>query len=225
MTSAPEIILLPGLDGDGFYFGPLVSKLQKHCSCRIISYPPHLLTYDELCLYIASKLENVPNCIIVAESFGGPLGVKLAHALKERAKALILCATYCRSPFPAFVLKRLAQIYPYLIHSKIAEPALNFFLFNGEAPEKTRQVLAILRSQPDNIITQRMREIAPFDMRSDVKALTIPCMIIHAKEDRLVWKSGFESTHTTTCINGPHELGGSRADEVAKAITDFIESL
>ena len=69
---------------------------------------------DELCEWVASQLSG-QYCILVAESFGGPVAIKTALALKGQVKGLVLSSSFCKSPLPAFMLGFVGLMYPVVV--------------------------------------------------------------------------------------------------------------
>ena len=76
-----KLVLLPGLDGTGLLFDPLLRILPSHFSSIVISYPPdEPLGYAELVPYVKSRIPANEDFVIVAESFSGPLAVEIASS-------------------------------------------------------------------------------------------------------------------------------------------------
>src|SRR5882762_948969 len=98
------LILLPGLDGTGDLFHPLLNAIPSDQPTRIIPYPTHQpLCYNDLLALIHSQLAADENLILVAESFSGPLALRYAAMHPARIRALILCASFIRSPVPRWL--------------------------------------------------------------------------------------------------------------------------
>ena len=88
-------ILLPGLDGTGELFGPFVNAARSDIQTVVVEYPVDEDSMDALEQHARSKLVN--RCIVIAESFSGPIGVRLAA--DPRVRALVLCNSFVTSPF------------------------------------------------------------------------------------------------------------------------------
>jgi hypothetical protein len=74
-------LLLPGMDGTGLLFDAFARHLAPRLNPRIVIFPTDVsLTYDELLQRI-----DVPTkpFAIVAESFSGPLGIRLANKFAD----------------------------------------------------------------------------------------------------------------------------------------------
>lgn len=98
MTS---IVLLPGLDGTGELFAPLVAAWGDRFRTQVVSYPrAERLGYAALADRVRALLPLHEDYVLLAESFSGPLGVMLAAERPQRLRGLVLCATFARSPLP-----------------------------------------------------------------------------------------------------------------------------
>lgn len=61
-----RVVLLPGLDGTGRLFGPLVSRFPSSLSAVVVSYPSDRASYSELLPVIRASLPTHEKLIIVA---------------------------------------------------------------------------------------------------------------------------------------------------------------
>lgn len=107
------LLLLPGLDGTGRLFGPLLRELSAGWHPVVVSYPMDANADYEVLTQLA--LRAVPAdgpLVLLGESFSGPVAIKLAVALGARVQALILCCSFARNPRPG--LRRLARFIDWL---------------------------------------------------------------------------------------------------------------
>lgn len=120
MTSSLTYLLLPGLHGTAELFEPFCSAAPKGTRLIPVAYPPNEASFDTLEHYARKELTD--RCVVVAESFSGPIGVRIAD--DKRVQALILCNSFISNPhspllrylsvaplfafpFPAFVIRML----------------------------------------------------------------------------------------------------------------------
>src|SRR5258706_6807633 len=88
-------LLLPGMDGTGRLFSWLVAELPRQIAPRVISYrTDEPLGYRDLEKRIAIPDEPFA---IVAESFSGPLAIRIAAKRPKHLRAVVLVATFIRS--------------------------------------------------------------------------------------------------------------------------------
>ena len=99
-----RLVLLPGMDGTGDLFEPLIAVLLGKLQCKVIQYPPHkALSYAELAEHVVPQLPVREEYVILGKSFSGPIAVMIAESKPRNLVGLILCATFARNPRPNFV--------------------------------------------------------------------------------------------------------------------------
>ena len=93
------LLLLPGLDGSGVMFRPLLSHLPKEIRPIVVSYPPgEMLSYDELLPRVLAAIPDDLPFVLLGESFSGPLAIMAAAKCPPGLIGMILCATFVRNP-------------------------------------------------------------------------------------------------------------------------------
>jgi pimeloyl-ACP methyl ester carboxylesterase len=109
-----HLILLPGMDGTGRLFGPLLRILPPGLEAAVVAYPADRpCGYAELLPLVEAAVPDGGEFLILGESFSGPLASLLAARRPRRLRGVILCASFARSPLPSFIsrLRRIAW-YP-----------------------------------------------------------------------------------------------------------------
>jgi pimeloyl-ACP methyl ester carboxylesterase len=95
-VAAITLMLLPGLDGSGVLFRPLIRQLGLELQPVIVPYPPReVLGYDELLSLVLEALPRSSPFILLGESFSGPLALMAAATLPKGLRGVILCASSC----------------------------------------------------------------------------------------------------------------------------------
>jgi pimeloyl-ACP methyl ester carboxylesterase len=109
----PALVLLPGMDGSGHLFAPLIAALGDALRVVTVRYPTQqALDYDSL---TALALRDLPDqdFILLGQSFSGPIAVTLAAARPRGLRGLALCSSFVRNPRPALApLGALARHLP-----------------------------------------------------------------------------------------------------------------
>ena len=195
------MLLLPGMDGSGALWGPLVAELGG-VEVERWRYPTNVGRYDEL-------LDGIPRIeaptIVVAESFGGPLAIRLA-ARDRGVRELVLIASFARGPRLARWTGALAALTPH----PPPRYAVRAALLGGPHPIEDALLAAIAAVEPAAMRT-RIREVARVDVRRELASLRIPVTWIHATRDRLLGPP----TPSSIPIDGPHLLAQTRPREIA----------
>jgi len=186
-TERPRLCLLPGLDGTGRLYAPLVSALAGIADVEVLAYDGSRFEgYAALADSLEPALRHHDDVVLVTESFAGPLGVMLAHRHPQRVRALVMAASFVRAPLPlsgagAALLQCLPAIAPPLF-------ALERLLAgNGLPPPLRAEFEAILATLPLHVLRQRALAALRVDASQELAALEIPVLYLQARHDRLVW--------------------------------------
>lgn len=224
-----KLVFLPGMDGTGNLFLPLLSKLSEF-DCEVITLPisgsQDYLTITE---FVKGKLPQ-EEFILVAESFSGPIGVALAKEYIENMKGVIFVATFLSPPHK--ILLGLARVLPIKLLSSL--PLATIFhkvLFLGSSAKKELVELFqhTVLSLPSSLIKARLRSMHSLVATYD--DLDLPAGYIQATSDRLIhsnkvneFRNTFKSVILKT-INGPHFILQANPVEGAVAISELAHIL
>ncbi len=223
-----KIILLPGLDGTGLFFTPLLSFLDKE-KTQVISLPLSAdQSYEALTDHVRSQLPK-DDFILIAESFSGPIGVYLAKTQLTNLKAIVFVATFM-SPPSKFLLKVFSNFPLQLIFTL---PFSSFFLRrillgNNASEDSLKYFRRVLLSVPRRVIRQRLQSIDT--LKISAFRSNIPTYYIRATDDRLVpaKKLGeFQDTFKEIrleAMKGPHFILQNCAEKCAELIRKIIQA-
>ena len=84
---ASKLVLLPGLDGTGALFAPLLQVLPKDLLAMPAAYPESLERFDEYVEFVAAALRGTADVVLVAESFSGPIAVSILRKPPPKLRA------------------------------------------------------------------------------------------------------------------------------------------
>lgn len=134
------LVLLPGLDGTGL----LQREFAAACGSRVevlpLAYPADRpLDYPELEALIRTQLPRDRPFFLLAESFSGPLGIRLGAAPPPGLQGLILCCTFAHPPLPAC----LGPLLPPLPHSLLPLGLLSLLVLGPFATPALQAGLAL----------------------------------------------------------------------------------
>ena len=173
-------VLLPGLDGTGELFRPFVAAAPSTAELHILSLPQEPLeTYEAFSRWAVPRLSEEP-CVLVAESFSGPLGVLLA-AQCPSVRALVVCASFCRSPLPAFL-----RHTPTLAWRRSPPVALIRLLLTGGDYGLAKALQRSIATVPAEVIAARVRATLTVDVSAALGRLRQPLIYLRGNADRVV---------------------------------------
>lgn len=224
-----KLILLPGMDGTGEMFSPLLLSLEK-MDVQVIQLPQFGdQSYPTLTEFVKAELPN-EDFILIAESFSGPIAVKLAQENIGNMKGVIFVATFI-SP-PNAVLLHLAKILPLARLSKmpLSKYVIRFLFFGSSA---SNDIVGLFQKTVEglsyNIINARIRAIQSLTM-GDLSS-ELPSVYIMASSDKLVFREkgeefiGHFKAISLKEANAPHFVLQVRPRECARIIRGFINDI
>lgn len=219
----PVPVLLPGMDGTGHLFEPLLAHLPDAIA---LSYPDDLWRYDDAEAFVRSKLPP-GRFVLVAESFSGPVGIRIAADPPPGLAGLCLIATFARSPLPLPLPPRAWLRLAFGLPPPRA--FVRRWMLDRSAPETlVEAVRAAIARVPPSTLAQRAQQIGRVDVTGSLSRIACPWRYLRARDDRLV-RSGSLSTilvHRPDLmvveIAGPHLLAQARPDRVASALRTLL---
>ena len=239
MASSGELglVLLPGLDGTGRLFQPLLETLPTTIGVQVLDYPPDRpLSYPELLEYVLLRLSSSRDqpIVLCAESFSGPIAIDLACSGQLNIKGVIFCATFARSPKP--ILLNLARLLPLsgLLRLPIPGWVVKALLLGNDVEDSREDLLVRLffqnRSEVSaGALAQRLREVGVVDRTSKLSAIHVPCCYLRATRDRLVparcltdFQDHIPGLRVEE-IEGPHMILQAKPRACSGVILDFMK--
>ncbi len=224
MSAAPHFVLLPGLDGTGELFAPLLEALGEDVTTSVVRYGAEL-TFDE---YVESAGKTLPEqCVLIAESFSGPVAIAVAARHPGKVRCLVLCATFAVSPFRT-VMGGVRFVPARLFRPNLLLPTMvDYFCFSGASVSLRPSPVSVVSAVPPAIMRARLACLAKIDVRALLPRIATPVLYLRASKDRIVSsRLSRELTSqlpnvTVTEIVGPHLLLQTRPSECAAAIATF----
>lgn len=181
-----KIILLPGLDGTGDLFNPILKALPSNCSNHVISYPQNTeMNYQALADYVYKQLPKNEDYILIAESFSGPVAYLLALMKPEHLKSVIFFASFLRNPRP--IALSLCKFLPMsiLLSFPIPKVIVRLFLL-GKSINKSTMSLFVntLDKVPKRMMAFRLKELSQFHAQKRLNNMRTT--YVQAINDKLV---------------------------------------
>ncbi|GAA5495119.1 hypothetical protein Rhal01_01291 [Rubritalea halochordaticola] len=223
----PTLTLMPGLHGTDEMFSDLVDQLDGPVEC--VNYPREISQdYNTLYAWLEENLDwSIPR-ILIAESFSGPLALRLSKKHQDQVEGLILAASFCASPIHAGLA--LLPLRPLFMLSP-PSPALKHFLIGQTpAPELLATLKQVAKELPSRIMSQRVRAVLTLEERDCPPLPNTPILLLQAQHDNLIpWEvqTMLEQRYphaTTHWMQTPHLLLQSAPEAAAKYIKRFLSA-
>jgi pimeloyl-ACP methyl ester carboxylesterase len=217
-----QVLLMPGLDGTGDMFEPFLEAAPAGYDLRALSYPTDTaFTYAELADWVAARLPTHP-ISLVAESFSGPVALLVAQR-RSNVAALVLCATFVRSPYPA-VLARAPRAF---FRKRPAAAIARHILTGGDVRLARAAISALSTVQPD-VVASRIQNILTLDCRDALLEFDKPLLYLSPTKERLLPSGATRTIRELRPdaafreIDGPHLLLQCKPRECWAEIAPFL---
>ncbi|RZL37129.1 MAG: alpha/beta hydrolase [Rubrivivax sp.] len=226
------LVLLPGLDGTGTLFQPLVRELPVTWRKQVIVYPMDAQAgYDALTRLATRALPTEGPLVVLGESFSGPVAIRLAAALGPRLQALVLCCSFARNPRPA--LASLVGLISWLpAPGALPSGVTAHALIGSSASAESRELLVdALAHLPAAVLRARLRMVMTVDASRELAAVSAPVLYLQAAQDRIVPPAAAADVQricprtVVTRLAGPHGLLQASPAPCAAAMTSFLAGL
>jgi pimeloyl-ACP methyl ester carboxylesterase len=224
----PQLIILPGLDGTGARITPFLRELDRTVPVRVVKYPPDRpMGYAELESLVRQTLPHDERYVLLAESFSGPIAIRVAADPPSGLAGLILCGTFAKNPFPwlgpvrALVVRVPFKSLPRWLRA----PLLWGSGDPRRAPPAAQRASAGVSPA---VIRRRLHEVLTVDVTTQLAAIELPTLILQPTRDRILPRAAARLLAQTpraqvADIEGPHLLLQSRPLESAAAVLRFLQ--
>ncbi len=226
-----KLILLPGMEGSGEFFAPLIEVLGSSVATQIIRYPQDIpLNYPQLTELVKQELPKNTPYVVLGESFSGPIAVTIAATKPAGLQAVILACSFVRSPIPVpKTLRKLVSLFPA---SWVPLTLIAHFLLGKQVTIDRQAHLGRVLSQVTNrVFRERLLSILDVDVSQKLPEITVPLLYLRATEDKIVPSKAAklivaQQPNTIIAdIEGPHFLLQTQPGLAVSHILAFLQSL
>ena len=226
-----HLVLLPGLDGTGILFQPLVESLPAGIEPVVIPFPPaEPLDYPDLAKFVAPRLPQSAPFVLLGESYAGPLALQLAAEGAPGIVGVVLCASFVSNPtlIPSS-LRHLAG--PWLFRFTPAFIQAKALLGGYSSPELRQLLLSAHGIVSARVMTQRIRSILSVDATPALRATRQPLCYLRGLHDHVVPARNLRRIQAIRpdvqvhLIPAPHLVLQLQPKASADAVSSFIASL
>ena len=227
----PTLVLLPGMDGTGDLFGPLLAEIRDSIPTVVVRYPSaEPMDYPALTELARESLPTDRPFVILGESFSGPIAINLAAQAPHGLLGLILCASFVSGPRPR--LARFAGLLR-LVPIRLVADLIGTHRLMGrfETSELRRLLREALAKVSPAVLRARVQAASHVDVSSELKGMNVPILYLQASEDSIVPKSAAEefarlaASGKVAIVAGPHFLLQCAPQESARVIGEFLTVL
>lgn len=221
---------MPGLDGTGKLFAPIIPLLNPHFDLSVVTYPD-LNSFNEYVDCAQGQLPEEPGYSLIAESFSGPVALALMAQWPGYIGPSVLCATFARSPLASFT-----QMAGYVPEQMFSIGALSEFCLDVDEVEnedfsETQPLPLNVMEQIDGILLKhRITAFSRIDVSALLPQIEVPILYLNALRDRILSKNdaimmqqnlpNFERVD----IDAPHLLLQTRPQQSAELIYKHVMS-
>jgi pimeloyl-[acyl-carrier protein] methyl ester esterase len=225
---AMKLVLLPGIDGTGILFEPLIRALPPELSPVVQCYPgDRLLGYEELELLVQSSLPKTEPYIILGESFSGPLALRIAAKNPPGMKGVILSATFISNPLRYFPRACSRLIGPFVFSYWPPYLRLRARFTGFSAPALFELVERSHKKVTPSVQAARARAIINVNAEAALSACCVPILYLAGASDRLVPEHNVRRIRSinprvrVAVLESSHMVLQTAPQEAANVITQF----
>jgi pimeloyl-ACP methyl ester carboxylesterase len=230
MAHRPVCVLLPGFDGSGLLFAPLLTVAALPFEPRVLALPADVpRDYDQLVAWVMERLPPDRPFALLAESFSGPIAVRIASRRPTHLTHLILAATFLRSPLKPWLAPFGALARPALFARPPPAWAVRLLLAGSDANAPLVATLqAEMAALSPAVAAARAHAALHADEHAALATVAVPVLMLQATGDRLLRSdhanealASRPSTRVVS-INGPHLILQRRPRQCLAEVARFL---
>jgi pimeloyl-ACP methyl ester carboxylesterase len=225
------LLLLPGLDGTGRVFEPLLTHLPAEIETEVVRYPDDRpISFQEHVAIARSKFPKKRAFVLLAESFSGPIGLQILAEPPNNLVGVIFVATF--ASYPSLFLLDVGRYLPQKPLLKLFSTTLlsRLFCLGGAPKEAVKLFQSILRSVDLKVLSNRLQILAELPPPPEMN-FSGPSLYIQATGDRLVSSRAVDPLQRllpqlqVEKLRGPHIILLAKPEAGASLISDFVARL
>ncbi|BDS05665.1 hypothetical protein NT6N_07050 [Oceaniferula spumae] len=229
-TQSPIWTFLPGLHGTPELFGGVKQALPNTIESEFVELPTKgSQRYTTLSTWLDEHLPRGVERVLIAESFSGPIALRLAALRPDEVCGVVLVASFCDAPInPGIALLPLRPLFMV----KPPKAALRHFLIGDDAEDaEVADLSNVIQTIPSRTLANRVRAVLELQEQDNPTLADVPMMILQAQSDNLVpWdaQQRLEACYPEArvhWIEAPHLAMQRYPEKCVQMIQSFVENL
>lgn len=179
-------ILLPGFDGTGMLFTSFIQSLPTEITPIIVKYPTDQISSesDLINIVLAHLPENEPY-ILIAESFSGPIALRVAALHHQPPLAVVLCASFLKCPAPRLLIKIIRFFARFLVLCSPPKCLVRYFLLGDASEDLLTSFYDAISTVNPRVLEHRLSVLQSFNDEGTMYTKH-PLLYLWAIKDRLI---------------------------------------
>jgi len=224
MDAVPTFVF-PGLDGRTGMLTRFRDLAPQTHSVSLLDLPSDQWTYEDLTNHFARMISELDQCLLIAESFSGPLALMLAARHPQSVASVVLIGSFATSPLP-----KVARCVPWSLVFRLPLPSVlvrHFMLGYDCDSSLVREFKDAVHSIHSRVLAGRLREIVRVDARSLMSKIRCPILYLRPSRDAVIPEICIDtirrlrSDAAIHTIEGPHLLLETKPLQAWQLIADF----
>ncbi|WP_462168577.1 alpha/beta fold hydrolase [Pseudoalteromonas lipolytica] len=221
---AIKLILLPGMDGTGKLFEPILASLPSNLDAQVITLSSLQGNDIKSQAEEVARLIGKQEVIIFAESYSGSIAYELAQFESVNIKHIVFAASFLSRPS---YFSKFGAITPlFILRLNLVPSFILSWLFFGSLKRNDQVKLfkQALKLVPNSTLKARLKIIA--SLTEPEKQIKVPCTYIQATKDKLVNPESI-TVFQRLCVNlkterviGGHFIAQSNPKKCAEVVSE-----
>lgn len=232
MSSPLALALLPGLDGTGRLFEAFLGALPPMLKPSVIPLPRDMDGYLALERHVERSLPQGRPFAILAESFSGPLALRIAARGHPHLVAVILVASFASRPvawIPGFAHH---AVHALMFRLPGQVLLMRWLLFGSNAPAALiENTIDCLRSADPAVLAGRIKAALAVDATEAFVRCPVPMLYLGGTRDRLISPQTavrlkiLRGDLECVMLDAPHFVLQRAPAAAARVVTEFLSPL
>lgn len=191
----PTIITVPCFSGAPWVLEPLTGF--QDFTVRTMRLPEAKHSVGEYAVFVAHQVADVEGYVLVGDSFGAAISLELALRHPRGLAGLVLSGGFAANPLPSWKSSAAGAarwapgaLYRQAILRFHAAQLASKFDATAEVPHTEEDYRALfVANTPRESYAARVLSVSSFDVRAQLKEVTVPTLVLTPEDDHLVGRA------------------------------------